>query len=90
MKWEIPNGIRINCIAPGAVEGDRIDRVFQERSKVTSKTFEEVLESERARATLYKLVKPEEVATLAVFLASDESSGMTGEIINCSAGYAMN
>lgn len=83
-------GIRVNCIAPGPVEGDRIERVYRERSKATGKTVEEVMESDKTGAALHRLVKPEEVAALALFLASDESSGMTGQTLNCSAGYSMN
>ena len=84
------DGIRVNCIAPGPVEGERIERVYRDRSQATGQTIEEVMESDKAKAALYRLVKPEEVAALAVFLASDESSGMTGQTINCSAGYSMN
>lgn len=83
-------GIRVNCIAPGPVEGERIDRVYQHRSETTGKTIEELVESDRAKAALHRFVTAEEVAALAVFLASDESSGMTGQTINCSAGYSMN
>jgi enoyl-[acyl-carrier-protein] reductase (NADH) len=35
------------------------------------------------------MVKPEEVAALAVFLASEQSSGITGQTINCCAGLEM-
>lgn len=84
------SGIRVNCIAPGPVEGDRIDRVYQHRSEVAGKTIEELMEIDRAKAALHRFVTAEEVAALAVFLASDESSGMTGQTLNCSAGYSMN
>jgi enoyl-[acyl-carrier-protein] reductase (NADH) len=36
------------------------------------------------------MVKPEEVAALAVFLASDQSSGITDQTINCGVGNVMN
>ena len=91
LAWEVGRyGIRVNCIVPGPVEGDRIERVLRERSKVLGMAFEELMESTKARSPLGRLVKPEEVAALAVFLASEESSGITGQAINCSAGIYMN
>ncbi|MFC1914453.1 SDR family NAD(P)-dependent oxidoreductase [Chloroflexota bacterium] len=81
--------IRVNCIAPGAVEGPRIERVWLERSKALGITFEEVAEKRKSQSPLGKIVKPEEVAALAVFLASEESSGLTGQTISCSAGAWM-
>jgi len=82
-------GIRVNCIAPGPVEGDRTERVLRERSKVLGIAFEEIMESTKASLPLGRMVKPEEVAELAVFLACDQSSGITGQTIN-SAGISMN
>ena len=91
LAWEVGKyGIRVNCIAPGPVEGERIERVLRERSQVLGITFEELVERRRAESPLHRLVKSEEVAALAVFLASEQSSGITGQTINCSAGIYMN
>ena len=90
LAWEAGKyGIRVNCIAPGAVEGDRIEWVLRERSKVLGMGFEELVESKKAEAPLGRMVKPEEVAELVVFLASEESSGITGQTIDCDAGSFM-
>ncbi|MFC1966633.1 SDR family NAD(P)-dependent oxidoreductase [Chloroflexota bacterium] len=90
LAWEVGRySIRVNCIAPGAVEGDRLERVLRERSKVRGIPFEKVLERESSRSALRRMVKPEEVAALAVFLASEQSSGITGQTINCCAGLEM-
>ena len=83
-------GIRVNCIAPGVIDGDRIRRVLMERSKALGITFEKVLTRTTAMSALRRMVKPEEVAALAVFLASEESSAITGQTINCCAGLHMN
>ena len=91
LAWEVGKyGIRVNCIAPGPVEGERVERVLRERSQVLGITFEELVERRRAESPLHRLVKSEEVAALAVFLASEQSSGITGQTINCSAGIYMN
>lgn len=90
LAWETGKlGIRVNCIAPGPIVGDRIDRVLVERSRVSGVPLDEVVQSVLARSPMGRLVKPEEVAALAVFLASDESSGITGQTINCCAGAWM-
>jgi NAD(P)-dependent dehydrogenase (short-subunit alcohol dehydrogenase family) len=79
-------GIRVNAIAPGSVEGERIERVFKIAAKNLGISYEQVVASSNARAALGRMVKPEEVAALAVFLASEQSSGITGQTINIDAG----
>lgn len=81
--------IRVNCIAPGLVEGDRIERVLRQASKLSNRPYDEVVKSISGRSALGRMVTPEEVAALAVFLASDRSSGITGQTINCCAGLEM-
>lgn len=83
-------GIRVNCIAPGMVEGDRIDRVINAMSKGLGLTYDEAVAMLNSRVALGRMVKPEEVAALAVFLASGKSGGITGQTINCCGGMEMN
>jgi len=83
------SGIRVNCIAPGLVEGERIDRVLRAMSRNLGVTYEQAVENSNARTALGRMVKPEEVAWLAVFLASEWSSGITGQTINCDVGLEM-
>ena len=84
-----PLGIRVNCIAPGAVEGDRIDRVLNAMGKGLGLSYDQVVAMVNSRVALGRMVKPEEIASLALFLASDMSSGMTGQTINCCGGNEM-
>ena len=81
--------IRVNCIAPGLVEGDRIERVLRHASQTSGMPYEAVVATINARTALGRMVTPEEVAALAVFLASEQSSGITGQTINCDAGLEM-
>jgi NAD(P)-dependent dehydrogenase (short-subunit alcohol dehydrogenase family) len=83
-------GIRVNAIAPGAVEGERIERVFKISAKNAGVTYEQVVASSNARSALGRMVKPEEVGALAVFLASDNASAITGQTINIDAGANFN
>ncbi len=83
------HGIRVNCIAPGLTEGDRIERVLRKAAELSGRPHEEVVANANRRSALGRMVTPEEVAALAVFLASDRSSGITGQTINCDAGLEM-
>ena len=81
-----PDNIRVNCICPGATEGDRIERVINAFVESSTRTYEEVRTRLESRAALRRMVTPEEVAECAVFFASEDSSGMTGQIVDVSAG----
>ena len=81
-----PDNIRVNCICPGATEGDRIERVINSFVESSGRSYEEVRKRLESRASLRRMVTPEEVAECAVFFASEESSGMTGQIVDVSAG----
>jgi len=82
-------GIRVNCITPGPVEGERIEWAMRKVSQNQGISYEQAVANEVARTALGRMVKPEEVASLAVFLASEKSAGITGQTINCSAGLRM-
>jgi NAD(P)-dependent dehydrogenase (short-subunit alcohol dehydrogenase family) len=83
------HGIRVNCITPGLVEGARIERVMQAASQRSGRPYEEVVATINRRSALNRMVTAAEVANLALFLASDKSSGITGQTINCDAGLEM-
>ena len=70
----VGNGIRCNAICPGTVETPSL----AERVAELGGDAEEVRRSFRARQPMGRLGRPEEIARLAVYLASDESSFTTG------------
>lgn len=72
------HGIRVNCILPGAVETAR-----QRRLWYTEEYVAEVLSNQ----ALKRLLQPEDVARLALFLASDDASGITGQGLIVDAGW---
>ena len=78
--------IRVNCIAPGAVEGERIENVMKARAEATGLTYEAVRSRSTADAALGRMVTATEIASTAVFLVSDESSGITGQTFSVNAG----
>jgi NAD(P)-dependent dehydrogenase (short-subunit alcohol dehydrogenase family) len=77
--------IRVNAISPAAVRGERIMNVVKGRSEATGVPFEEVMGKLVENYSLKRPAEEAEVAAAAVFLASDESSAMTGQtlVVNC-------
>ena len=78
--------IRVNCIAPGFIPGERIERVMRTRAEVTGVSYEEVMEKAKAGHALGRTATAEEVASTVVFLTTDDSSGITGHTISVNAG----
>jgi len=76
-----PKGIRVNSLAPGYV-----------RTAMTEKSYSDPeLNSQRKRHTLLdRWGNPEEIAAVAVFLASDASSYMTGQELAVDGGWTIN
>jgi NAD(P)-dependent dehydrogenase (short-subunit alcohol dehydrogenase family) len=82
-----PQGIRVVCLrAQGIPETARIKGSFELYAKASGITWEQFHESLASRTHTRRLSTLEEVANVAVFLASDQASGMTGTIVNLSMG----
>jgi len=75
------NGIRANAIAPGAVAGDRIRRVFAGRSQLSGRSLEEVQKEAFAQQSIDGFIDPKDIAQLAVFLASDAAKSISGQVL---------
>jgi len=73
-----PKNIRINCICPGGVETPMIAPVLSD---------EQVLTLMRESTPLGRLARPEEIAQVALFLASDEASYLNGAILPVDGGW---
>ncbi len=71
--------IRVNAIAPGAVAGERAERVFQGRAQLSGRSVEEEKRLGLANQSLKELVDPADIAALAVFLASDAGKSISGQ-----------
>ncbi len=73
-------GINVNAIAPGAIETEML---YYGRTLEEAKA---IIELARQRSVLKRIGKPEDIANIAVFLASDESSFITGQVIVADGG----
>ncbi len=76
-----PFGIRCNAILPGTVDGERIQRVFEGRAKLSGTSVDEVREASMQNQSLRALVDPHDIAALAVFLASDAGKAISGQAL---------
>lgn len=71
-----PSGIRVNCVAPGVIDTDMV--------KVLGK---ETLDMLAEDTPMGRLGSPEEIASVVAFLASDEASFITGQVITADGGF---
>jgi 2-keto-3-deoxy-L-fuconate dehydrogenase len=85
----IKRGIRVNAICPGTIESPSLGERIKEVSKTTGKSIKEVEQSFTDRQPMGRLGRPAEVAALAVFLASDEASYITGHAHLVDGGMAL-
>jgi 2-keto-3-deoxy-L-fuconate dehydrogenase len=85
----IKRGIRVNAICPGTIESPSLRERIKEVSKTTGKSIKEVEQSFTDRQPMGRLGRPAEVAALAVFLASDEASYITGHAHLVDGGMAL-
>ncbi len=90
LAWETgPYGIRVNVISPGAVEGERVERVIREQARVEGISLEESRRHFTGNSPLGRMVPPQNIADAVLFLASDSAASITGEDLNVSAGTVM-
>jgi NAD(P)-dependent dehydrogenase (short-subunit alcohol dehydrogenase family) len=75
-----PFGITANSIHPGAVDGPRIQTVFEGRAKVSRRTVEEEIESAMANQSVKKFVDPADIAALALFLTGPNARTISGQM----------
>ena len=74
-----PAGVRVNAICPGAVEGARMDQVLAMESDFTGHPAAQIEAQYSQGVSLRRFVSPEDIADMAVFLASDAARQITGQ-----------
>ena len=74
-----PFGIRVNAICPGGVDGPRIDRVIEEAARARGVPSETIRQTYLRQTSLRTFVRPEDVASLALFLCSDAGARISGQ-----------
>lgn len=82
-------GIRCNCVVPGAIATDLMINYMDRIAGEQGKTVEEIAAAIQAPLPLKTFSTPEDVANLALFLASDQARTITGQSINVDGGLVM-
>jgi 3-oxoacyl-[acyl-carrier protein] reductase len=79
-------GITVNCIAPGRIATDRVAELDQERARRENLSLEQVQAQSRATIPAGRYGEPDELASMALFLASPRASYVTGDIVRVDGG----
>jgi len=82
-------GITVNAICPGYVDTDMVSRGVERITSRTGRNAEEALDTLKEMSPQNRLVTPEEVAAVALLLASDEGRGINGQGINIDGGTVL-
>ena len=77
-----PDGIRVNALLPGTVEGPRIEAVFEGKARSRGLSPDEVRAEALAYASLGRMIQPGDIANLAVFLASARGANISGQALS--------
>lgn len=77
-----PVGVRVNAIAPGAVEGDRMDRVVAMEAKASGRSEDEVRAQYVKGVSLRSWVSADDLADTVLFLASPGASKISGQVLS--------
>jgi len=82
-------GITVNAICPGYVDTEMTTRGIENITKKTRLSADEAMASIKKMSPQNRIVEPEEVAALALLLASDEGRGINGQAINVDGGSVL-
>jgi NAD(P)-dependent dehydrogenase (short-subunit alcohol dehydrogenase family) len=81
--------VRVNAIQPGVVEGERINRVIEAKAKAANISFEAQKQLSLEKVSMRSMVSPQDIANMALYLASDAGHLVTGQAISVCAGTEM-
>lgn len=76
------DGVRVNCIQPGVVEGDRIDRVAAAKAEAFGITVDEMKQRMVENVSMRTMVSAQDIANMALFLASDAGRHVSGQALS--------
>ncbi|MCX5516582.1 NAD(P)-dependent oxidoreductase [Kaistia algarum] len=85
----IRQGVRVNAIAPGTIQSPSLDGRIAEQAAKTGKSVDEIRQQFIDRQPMARLGEADEIAWLAVYLASDEASYTTGQCYSADGGFSL-
>ena len=81
------HSIRVNCISPGASRSKEFENIVRVLAKRVGISCEEMMGKIVDKNSLKRIAEPSEIAACVVFLASDDSSAITGHNLVASCGF---
>ncbi len=77
-----PEGVRVNAILPGIVEGPRIDRVINARARARGITYDQMRDELLSHVSLRQMVTADDIASMCLFLATPGGAKITGQALS--------
>lgn len=77
-----PDGVRVNAILPGIVEGPRMDGVIQARADAMGTNFDDMRDEYLGKISLRRMVSMQDVADMALFLCSPAGGNISGQALS--------
>jgi 3-oxoacyl-[acyl-carrier protein] reductase len=84
-----PHGIRANCLVPGAIDTELLQNYHRRIAGERGVSVEEIEAEATKDLPLKTFSTPEDIANMALFLASDQARTITGQAINVDAGFTI-
>ncbi len=81
-----PFNVCVNAILPGAVEGDRIDRVIRDRAAAMGVDETRVRQQYVGQAVLGRMARPTDISSMVIYLCGPAGENISGQAIDISAG----
>ena len=81
-----PDKVRVNCIQPGVVEGERIERVIEAKAKGLGVDKEEVRRRLLEGVSMHTTVSAQDIANMALFLATEAGKHISGQALAVCGG----
>ncbi len=89
LALELAPHIRVNAVCPGFIETDMILQHYEVQAGLRQISPQDVRAEMLAKIPLGRMQQPESIASLVLFLASDDASDMTGQAVNITGGMVM-
>jgi 3-oxoacyl-[acyl-carrier protein] reductase len=79
--------INVNCVAPGPIFGDRMDKIIRGKAETLGKSYEDVFNQYLSEQAIKRFTSAVDIAHACLYLASDESRQVTGQCLTVDGGW---